>query len=97
MMFTVGASIETGVVEVLTSNNGGLPVEDVVDMALSKLIHVSEEAAPPIRDQAFAFKSNLRDILEFYIKMAIQQDRATLCHKLRYTGNFDLADHLRSL
>jgi hypothetical protein len=97
MMFTVDASIETGVVEVITSNNGGLSVEDVVEMALSKLIHVSEEAPPPIRDQAFAFKSNLRDILEFYIKMAIQQDRATLCHKLRDAGHSDLANHLRSL
>ena len=96
-MFTVDASIETGMVEVITSNNGGLSVEDVVDMALRKLIHVSEEAAPPIRDQAFAFKLNLRDILEFYIKMAVQQDRATLCHKLRDAGHSDLADHLRSL
>ena len=96
-MFTDDASIETGVVEVITSNKGGLSVENVVEMALSKLMHVSEEAAPPIRDQAFAFKSNLRDILEFYIKMAVQQDRATLCHKLRDAGHSDLADHLRSL
>lgn len=96
-MFTVDARIEAGIVDVATSDNGGLPLEKVVDMALCKLIHVSEEAPPPIRDQAFAFKSNLREILEFYITMAIQQDRATLCHKLRNMGRSDLANHLRSL
>ena len=96
-MLTIDASAKTGIVDVVTSDNGGFPLEKVVDMALNKLINVSAGAPAPIRDQAFAFKSNLRDILEFYIKMAVEQDRATVCYKLRKLGHSDLANHLRSL
>ena len=96
-MLTIDASAKTGIVDVVTSDNGGFPLEKVVDMALNKLINVSEGAPAPIRDQAFAFKSNLREVLDFYIKMAIEQDRATLCYKLRKSGHSDLANHLRSL
>ncbi len=96
-MLTIDASAKTGMVDVVTSDNGGFPLEKVVDMALNKLINVSEEAPAPIRDQAFAFKSNLREVLDFYIKMAVEQDRATLCYKLRKSGHSDLANHLRSL
>ena len=39
----------------------------------------------------------IRDILTFYIKMGISQDRATLCYKLRNAGQFEIAEHLRSL
>ena len=96
-MFTVDASIDAGLVDVKTSNNGGLPLEDVVELALKRLIEVSDEAPAPIRDQAYAFRANVRDILTFYIKMGISQDRATLCYKLRNDGQFELSAHLRSL
>ncbi len=55
-MFTVDASANTGIVDVVTSDNGGFPLEKVVDMALNKLINVSKEAPAPIRDKDFAFK-----------------------------------------
>ena len=96
-MLTIDASAKPGIVDVVTSDNGGFPLEKVVDMALNKLINVSAGAPAPIRDQAFAFKSNLREVLDFYIKMAIEQDRATLCYKLRKSGHSDLANHLGSL
>ena len=96
-MLTIDASAKTGIVDVVTSDKGGFPVEKVVEMSLNKLIAVSNEAPAPIRDQAHAFRENLRDILTFYIKMGIAQDRATLCHRLRNAGQSELAEHLRSL
>ena len=96
-MVIVDMAVKAGLVDVKTSNEGGLPVEDVVDLALKRMIDVSNEAPAPIRDQAHAFRENLRDILTFYIKMGIAQDRATLCHRLRNAGQSELAEHLRSL
>ena len=53
-------SVETGVqvtqVNVMTSDNGGLSSEQITELALDKIVRVSQDAPPAIRDQAEAFK-----------------------------------------
>ena len=96
-MLNIDASISMGNVEVFTSDNGGHSIGQVAQMAANKIIYISKDAPPPIRDQAQSFKDSLREILITYMKMAVDQDRATLCAKLRQNGHSELADNLRSL
>jgi len=51
-MFTTNGSGDVGTVTVITSNNGGHSPEQIAELALNKIMIVSETAPPVIRDQA---------------------------------------------
>ena len=96
-MLAVDAGITLGEAVVNTSENGGLSAELVAEMAGEKIIHVADGTIAPLRDQAHAFKENIQAILRYYMKFAIEQDRATVCAELRKAGYDDLAKHFRSI
>ena len=96
-MLDVSSSVSVGNIEVLTTDNKGHSIEEVAQMAANRIIYVANEAPPPIRDQALAFKDTLKQTLIYYMQQAVEQDRATICAKLRQNGHSDLADNLRSL
>ena len=96
-MFDISSSASVGNIEVLTTDNKGHSIEEVAQMAADRILYIADEAPPPIRDQAIAFKNSLKQTLIYYMQQAVEQDRATICAKLRQNGYSDLADNLRSL
>ena len=96
-MFTADMKINVGNVGVVTSNNGGHSPEQVAELCVDKIIAVSDQSHPAIQQQARAFRDQLLKIVAHYIKMGAQQDRATVCAKLREAGFSDLADQIRRL
>jgi hypothetical protein len=76
--------------EVHTTSGRGHTPEELADMALDKIMYVSKDANPLIRDQAQAFKGYIRQILVKYLKQAVTSDRTTLANKLREAGHSDL-------
>ena len=96
-MFDISSSVSVGNIEILTTDNRGHSIEEVAQMAADRILYVADEAPPPIRDQAMAFKDTLKQTLIYYMLQAVEQDRATICAKLRHNGYSDLADNLRSL
>ena len=96
-MLDVSSSVSVGNIEVLTTDNKGHSIEEVAQMAADRILYVADKAPPPIRDQAIAFKDTLKQTLIYYMRQAVEQDRATICAKLRQNGYSDLADNLRSL
>jgi|19_taG_2_1085344.scaffolds.fasta_scaffold53201_2 hypothetical protein len=97
MMLSVDAGATVGAAVAKTTENGGFTPEQVAEMALEKIIHVSDGTVAPLRDQAHAFRQYIRDTLLFYMKFAIEQDRATVCANLRKAGYDELAKQLRSI
>jgi hypothetical protein len=75
----------SGVVVNTTSNRGFTP-EEVADRCVDRIISVGNQAHPAIRDQAQAFKEQIRDVVTFYIKDAIKNDRHTIATRLRGAG-----------
>ena len=96
-MLDVSGAGSVGSIDVLTTDNKGHSIEEVAQMAADRILYVADEAPPPIRDQAIAFKDTLKQTLIYYMRQAVEQDRATICAKLRQNGYSDLADNLRSL
>ena len=96
-MFDISSSVSVGDIEVLTTDNKGHSIEEVAQMAADRILYIADEAPPPIRDQAIEFKNSLKQTLIYYMRQAVEQDRATICAKLRQSGYSDLADNLRSL
>lgn len=79
-----------GSVIVNTTSNRGFTPEEVAARAADKIISVGDTAHPVIRDQAQAFKTHIEKVVEFYIKEAVRNDRATIAVRLQEAGYPDL-------
>ena len=54
-MFSVNTNTIVGQVGVATSDNGGLSTEQISELAVNKIVSISENAPEPIKQQAEAF------------------------------------------
>jgi len=82
---------------VFTTTNRGHSPEEMAEMAMNKIMLVSKEAPPVIRDQALAHRENLKDILIFYMNRMAQSERTTIWALLKQQGHEDMADIIRRL
>jgi hypothetical protein len=78
------------------ATNGQRSPQEWAQIAAGKMIQVADTAPPAIRDQARAFKASLTRVMENYIRMAIDEDRAFLATQLEREGHADLAPFVRS-
>ena len=88
---------ETFNVSVETTENRGFSPEEVAERCDNKIIHISDDAHPGIRDQAHAFRQHLVAVLAFYMREAIKSDRTTVYNALCEAGHKELADIIRRL
>lgn len=96
-MISVSAGASAGQLGVNVATGRGFTPEELADQAMGKLMHVSLNAPPAIRDQALAFQGNLRALLVHYLTQAARSDRTTLHNKLREAGFPEAADLILKL
>ena len=82
---------------VFTSNNRGHSPEEMAEMAMNKIMVVSNDAPPVIRDQALAHRYKLKEILIFYMNRMAQSERTTIWALMKKQGQDDLAEIIRRL
>jgi len=85
------------IVNVQTTNNRGFSPDEVAERCVEKLISVSDDAHPAIRDQAKAFQKHMEKVVAFYMREAIRSDRTTVYNALIDAGHPKLADAIRRL
>ena len=95
-MFNVGVS-QAGKVNVMTSDKGGLTNEQVADLAVDKIVSISDEAPAHIRQQANQFREHLKKVLYHYLLLARKEERASIVHILRSNGQKEMAEYIRRL
>ena len=79
-MFDAAAILTAGKVHVISTNNRGLTVEEIAKVAVDKILYVAKDTPAPLRDQVLDFKSVLERLITEYLRVAVDQDRATnLC------------------
>jgi hypothetical protein len=91
-MISVSSGVSAGQIGVNVAVGRGFTPEELADQAMGKLMHVSLNAPPAIRDQALAFQQNLRVLLVHYLTQAARSERTTLHNKLKAAGFSDAAD-----
>ena len=84
-------------VEVVTTQNRGHTPEEVAELCINKIVGISTTADPIIRQQAKAFKTQIKQVIIHYMKQAIQSDRTTVYNALLDAGEPKLADLIRIL
>lgn len=77
---------DLGCALVRTTVNRGFTPEEIAERALDKIMYVGENAPPVIRDQALAFREQLRGILVYYMREAVKSDRTTQIFKFQEAG-----------
>ena len=85
------------IVSIQTTKNRGFTPEEVSERCVEKIISVSDNAHPAIRDQAQAFKKHMEKVVAFYMREAISSDRTTVYNALKDAGHPELAELIRRL
>ena len=55
---------------VVTSTNGGFSAEQITLLCCNKIVQVSEDAAPGVKEQAIAFRAQLEAVVHAYVLKA---------------------------
>ena len=89
--------MSVGSVGVKTTNNRGFTPEEVAELCVDRLMIVSNDAPPAIKDQALAHKERMKAVIAVYMKQAIQSDRTTVYNAISDAGYKKLAEYIRKM
>ena len=91
----IGASV--GQVMVATSDDGGHDPEFWAEVTTNRILQISDDAPPHVRQQAEAFRNEVYSVILRGMKSAIFSDRTTIAQTLRGQGHTQFADILKEL
>jgi hypothetical protein len=89
-MITPPVQSFVGSVFVETTQARGWTPEELAVRAADKIIYVGDQSHPAVQAQARAFKENVKQVVAFYLKEAVEQDRATIAARLTQAGHPNL-------
>jgi len=84
-------------VDIKTTSNRGFTPDELAEQCVQKIVSVSDEAPPAIRDQARAFQKHIGTLVAYYMRQAISSDRTTVYNALNDAGHPELAELIRRL
>jgi len=96
MLGQIGAS-KVGSVNVKTTSHTGLSIEHWADRCLERIIYVAPESQSIIKEQAEAYREQIRTLLIYHMAQAIKSDRTTLYNLFLRQGHRDMAEILQKL
>ena len=86
-----------GTVMVSTTHGKGHDPEFWAEQVTNKIVGISSQAAPHVRDQAEAFRHHIYQIILSGMKNSIASDRVTVSNTLRNQGHANMADIIKEL
>jgi len=84
-------------VDIQTTDNRGQTPEEVAKRCVNKLIGISNNAHPAIKQQAHAYRNEMEKIIAIYMRQAIKSDRTTVYNAIKDSGNPKLAEYVRRM
>ena len=92
----IGGGVLLGDIKAVAVSGRGFTPEEVAEMALEKIVYIGEGAHPAIRDQAEAFKTQIRAVLVRYMRQAVSSHNTTLANRFREAGHPELVKLLEN-
>ena len=97
-MIPLGLNLpSTPVVSVVTTDRRGLTPEELAARCVERIVSVSNNAPPAIRDQAVAFRAAVEHVVLHYLREAVKNDRVTVQNALVEAGHPTLAEAIQKL
>ena len=75
---------------VKTTDHRGFTPEELAEPAIDKIIYVGGQSHPVIRDQAEAFKTQIKSVIISYMKQAVESHNTTIANRLLEAGHPEL-------
>ena len=76
-MFNVSVESSIGTPTVVTTDNRGMNAEEWAELAVNRIVAVSANAPPQVREQAFAYKAMIKALLIDYFKKVAKSEKST--------------------
>ena len=95
--FKLSVPKDAAIVDVRLTDGRGFTPEELAEQCVKRIVSVSENAHPGIRDQARAFSKHIEMLVANYMRQAIRSDRRTVYNALNDAGYPDLAELIRRL
>jgi len=95
-MFSAQSQAKAGSFGFLITNGGNHPPEKWSELAVRRVVQVADTAPPPIRDQAHAFREQVRGTFTYYLAQALGAQRRDLADKLEREGMRAAAAFIRN-
>jgi hypothetical protein len=95
-MFGASSSADVGCVLVHKVDNRGFTPEELAEQALNRIISIGDQSHPVIREQAEAFRNQMRSVLIYYMKRAIESRNTTLKNRFTSAGHPELSKLLET-
>lgn len=89
-MFSASGGALLGDIKAMNVSGRGFTPEELAENALDKIIYVGSNSHPAIRDQAEAFKQQIRSVLISYGRQCINSHGTTLANRFRDAGHPEL-------
>jgi len=98
-MFKINLDVpqNENLVEIRTTEGRGFTPDELAEQCVQKIISVSNDTHPAVRDQARAFSKHIEKLIAYYMRQAIRSDRTTVYNALNDAGHPDLAELIRRL
>ena len=89
-MFSASGGALLGDIKAINVSGRGFTPEELAESALDKIIYVGSNSHPAIREQAEAFKKQIRSVLISYGHQCINSHGTTLANRFRDAGHPEL-------
>ena len=76
-MFNVSVESSIGTPTVVTTDNRGMNAEEWAELAVNRIVAVSANAPPQVREQAFAYKAMIKALLVDYFQKVAKSEKST--------------------
>ena len=95
-MFSTDAGGALGEIKAIMVSGRGFTPEELAEQALNKIVFIGGNCHPVIRDQAEAFKNEIRGVLVHYMRQAVRSNHTTLSNRFRAAGHPELVKLLEN-
>lgn len=95
-MFDITAGGILGEIRATMVSGRGFTPEELAEQALNKIVSIGGNCHPVIRDQAEAFKNEIRGVLVHYMRQAVRSNHTTLTNRFRAAGHPELVKLLEN-
>ena len=93
-MFSASGGVLLGEIKAMGISGRGFTPEELADNALDRIISISSNADPVIRQQAEAYREHIRAVLISYGKQCVKSNHTTITNRLRDAGHPELTQLL---
>lgn len=97
MITTNDLKMEASSVNIVATQGRGHTPEEFAEMTIDRIISIGKDANPVIRQQAIAYRDNIKSVLEEAFGRAMNSERTTLYNLLSKQGHGDMADIIKGI